>query len=289
MTSAWSAPDLAGRICLVTGASRGAGRAIAATLGECGATVYVTGRSTRAGTTTEGLAGTVEDAAEEVAARGGVGIPARCDHTDDGDVTRLVDRIRDERGRLDVLVNNAWGGYEQHPGAGAFTRPLWEQPLGLWERMFVAGVRAHLVMARAAAPLLVAPSTDATPRLIASTVAWAFGAYLGNAFYDVAKAACVRLAFALGEELRPHGVASVAVAPGFMRTERVLAAHAAEPFDLSTTESPEYVARAIASLAGDPDVMRDTGSVLTAGELARRYGFADVDGSQPEPFRLGTA
>jgi NAD(P)-dependent dehydrogenase (short-subunit alcohol dehydrogenase family) len=141
-------------------------------------------------------------------------------------------------------------------------------------------------MAQMAAPLLIDRSEADRPGLMASTVAWAFGRPLGNAVYDVAKSALVRLAYVTAEELRPHRVASVAIAPGFMRTERVLAAHAAQPFDLSGTESPEYLGRAVAALAGDRELMRRTGLTLTAGELARDCGFTDVDGSQPEPFRL---
>jgi NAD(P)-dependent dehydrogenase (short-subunit alcohol dehydrogenase family) len=280
----WSPPDLRGAITLVTGASRGAGRAIAAVLGETGATVYVTGRSVRSGVTTENLPGTIQDTAEEVTRRGGRGVAVRCDHTVDEDMERLVAMVREEHGRLDVLVNNAWGGYEGHDWA-TFDVPFWEQPRTRWDAMFTAGVRAHLVMSQMAAPMLMTRPEGARPGLIASTIAWAFGGRLGNAVYDVAKAALVRLAWVMADELRPHGVAAVAIAPGFMRTERVMAAHAAHPFDLSGTESPEYFGRAVAALAGDPELMRRSGETLTAGELARAYGFTDVDGRQPEPFR----
>jgi NAD(P)-dependent dehydrogenase (short-subunit alcohol dehydrogenase family) len=286
MTSAtWNPPDLRGAVAIVTGASRGAGRSIAAVLGETGARVYVTGRSARGAGTTEDLPGTIDETADEVTRRGGAGVAVRCDHTVDADVERLVGRVRREAGRLDVLVNNAWGGYEHHDHL-TFTVPFWEQPRARWDAMFTAGVRAHLVMAQLAAPLLMARSVSDRPGLIASTVAWAFGRPLGNAVYDIAKSALIRLAYVMGEELRPHRVAAVAAAPGFMRTERVLAAHAAHPFDLSGTESPEYLGRAVASLAADPDVMRWTGEVVTAGDLARAYGFTDLDGSQPEAFRL---
>jgi len=283
--SLWNPPDLRGAVAIVTGASRGAGRSIAAVLGESGAKVYVTGRSTRAAGRTEGLPGTIDEAAEEVVRRGGTGVAVRCDHTVDSDVEALVERVRREDGRLDVLVNNAWGGYESHDLA-TFGVPFWEQPRTRWDAMFTAGVRAHLVMSQVAAPLLLGRARGDRPGLIASTIAWAFGRPLGNAVYDVAKAALVRLAYVMAEELRPHDVAAVAIAPGFMRTERVLAAHAAQPFDLSVTESPEYLGRAVVALAGDPGLMRRTGEVLTAGELARAYGFTDLDGSQPEPFRL---
>jgi NAD(P)-dependent dehydrogenase (short-subunit alcohol dehydrogenase family) len=285
VSETWNPPDLRGAVAIVTGASRGAGRSIAAVLGETGAKVYVTGRSTRGAGTTEDMPGTIDETAEEVGRRGGLGVPVRCDHTVDADVERLVERVRREDGRLDVLVNNAWGGYEAHDYR-TFTVPFWEQPRTRWDAMFTAGVRAHLVMSQLAAPLMLARSGSDRPGLIASTIAWAFGRPLGNAVYDVAKASLVRLAYVMAEELRPHRVAAVAIAPGFMRTERVMAAHAAHPFDLSGTESPEYLGRAVAALAADPEVMQRTGEVMTAGDLARDYGFTDVDGRQPEPFRL---
>jgi len=284
-SASWTPPDLRGTVAVVTGASRGAGRAIAAVLGETGATVYVTGRSVRGAATTEGLPGTIEETAEEVTRRGGVGVAVRCDHTVDADVESLVARVRREQRHLDLLVNNAWGGYEAYDPA-PFSAPFWVQPRTRWEAMFTAGVRAHLVMSQLAAPLLIGRSERGRPGLVASTIAWAFGEPLGNLFYDVAKAALVRMAYVVAEELRPYRVASVAIAPGFMRTERVLAAHAAQPFDLSATESPEYVGRALAALAGDPELMRRSGQVLTAGDLAHDYGFTDVDGGQPAAFRI---
>lgn len=267
------------RIAVVTGASRGAGRAIALALGEAGATVYVTGRSTRGSRTTENLPGTIEDTADEVTARGGRGIAVRCDHTVDGDVEALFARVGREQGRLDVLVNNAWGGYERYTESD-FDGVFWEQPLWRWDAMFTAGVRAHLVASRLGTPLMLPHRRG----LIVSTVAWAFDAYLGNLIYDAAKAAVIRMAFGMSRELLPHGIASVALAPGFMRTERVLAVHARAPFDLSATESPGYVARAVVALARDPGVLQKSGKLLTAGELAREYAFTDVDGRQPEAF-----
>jgi len=274
-------PDLKGKVALVTGASRGAGRAVAMVLGEAGATVYVTGRSERGGASTESLPGTIQETAEAVSDRGGRGIAVRCDHIVDADVDALFARIKDEEGRLDLLVNNAWGGYERHE-ADRFTAPFWEQPPPYWDGMFTAGVRAHLMASRLAAPMMIA----ARRGLIISTIAWAFGGYLGNVYYDVAKAAIVRMAFAMARDLDPHGVAAVALSPGFMRTERVMAAHAKHPFDLTGTESPEYLGRAVLHLAADPEVFRKSGTLLTAGELAREYGFTDIDGRQPEPFRL---
>jgi NAD(P)-dependent dehydrogenase (short-subunit alcohol dehydrogenase family) len=221
----------------------------------------------------------VQDTAELVTAAGGAGVAVRVDHTRDEDVAALFRRVREERGGLDLLVNNAWGGYERY---GDFDAPFWEQPLDRWERMYTAGARAHFVAARFAAPLMLPRAAG----LIISTVAWAAGDYLGNVVYDSAKAAIIRMVFGMAEELRPRGIAAVAVAPGFMRTERVLAAHAAHPFDLAQTESPEYLGRAVAALAADPAVRARSGRLLTAGDLAREYGFTDVDGRRPAPFRL---
>lgn len=273
-------PDLSDRVALVTGASRGAGAAIAAVLGEAAATVYVTGRSSRAGVRTEDMPGTVQDAAEAVSARGGTGIGVVCDHTDPAQVEALMARIEADRGRLDLLVNNAWGGYEQYDGA-RFAAPFWEQPLQQrWDAMFGAGVWPTMLTSHRAAPLLGAGA------LVACTIAWAQGAYTGSAIYDAAKACIARFAFAMAHDLRERRVTAVAIAPGFMRTERVLAAHAAQPFDLSATESPEYLGRAIAHLAADSGHLARTGELLTAGELARTYGFTDVDGSQPEAFTI---
>jgi NAD(P)-dependent dehydrogenase (short-subunit alcohol dehydrogenase family) len=272
---------LEGRTAVVTGGSRGAGARVAEHLGEAGATVYLTGRSTRATGRTEGLPGTIEDAAEAVTARGGRGIPVRVDHTRDEDVEALFERVRRESGALDLLVNNAWGGYERYADA-PFTAPFWEQPLWRWDGMYTAGVRAHLVASRFAAPLLIQNGRG----LIVSTIAWAYDAYLGNLIYDTAKAAVIRMAFGMAKELRPHGVAAVALAPGWMRTERIMAAHAQQPFDLSPTESPSYLGRAVVALATDADVMRKSGSALTVGDLAREYGFTDVDGRQPPAFRM---
>jgi NAD(P)-dependent dehydrogenase (short-subunit alcohol dehydrogenase family) len=273
---------LAGKVAVVTGASRGAGRAIAAVLGERGATVYVTGRSVRGGKTVDDMPGTIEETADEVDRRGGRGIAVRCDHTVDAEVERLFAQVRREAGRLDLLVNNAWGGYEGGDGGG-FEDPFWEQPALLWEGMFQAGVRASLLASRAAAPILIAQKSG----LIVHITAWDRERYLGNLFYDVAKSAISRMARGMARELMPHGVAALAVAPGFMRTERVLAAVADDPsFDPSCTESPEYVGRAVAALAADPVVLRWSGLTVPAGKLAVDYGFTDVDGRVIPPFEL---
>jgi NAD(P)-dependent dehydrogenase (short-subunit alcohol dehydrogenase family) len=265
------ADELRGMVAVVTGASRGAGRGIAVVLGESGATVYLTARSVRGASSAADQAGTIEDTADEVRRRGGTAIPVRCDHTDDDAVARLFEQVRREHGRLDLLVNNAWGGYEQRgdSAAGFFGTPFWEQPLWRWRAMFDAGVRACFVASRFATPLLLAGRRE-RPRLIVNTMAWAFGAYLGNVPYDTAKAATARLSFGFARDLQPYNVAAVALAPG----------HIGHP------ETPEYIGRAVAALAADAGVMRRSGQVLTVGELAREYGFTDVDGSQPAPFGI---
>ena len=282
-------PDKKDFVALVTGASRGAGRAIALELAAIGATVYVTGRSVRGGPTTDNVPGTIDDTAADVTARGGRGVAVRCDHTVDADVESLFERVRDEQGRLDLLVNNVWGGYE-HPNCSPLTfAPFWEQSLEQWDRMFTAGVRAHLTASRLAAPLMVPQRRG----LIASTTANLRALpYLKNLFYDLSKNAVSHLVWAMAQELREHNVAAVAVAPGFMRTERVVEAFtranalAALDGPGGPKETPAYLGRAIVALALDPGVLERSGELLEVGDLAREYGFTDVDGSQPAAFRM---
>ncbi len=270
------------KVAVVTGASRGGGKAIAIELGTGGWTVYVTGRSTRGGTTTENLPTTVEETAEAVTSAGGHGIAARCDHSKVAEIDGLVAGLEKERGRIDLLVNNAWGGYEQHDPI-EFVRPFWEQPVRHWDGMFERGVRATLLTSAGFGPLFVKQRHG----LIVNTVAWLHERYLGNIYYDTAKAATIRCTFGMAQELRPYGVTVVALAPGFMRTERVLLAHSKQPFDLSSTESPSYLGRAVRAIEGDPSIGDSSGQLLYVGDLARRYGFVDEDGRQPPPFGPG--
>jgi NAD(P)-dependent dehydrogenase (short-subunit alcohol dehydrogenase family) len=274
---------LRGKVAVVTGASRGAGRGIALVLGEAGATVYVTGRSVRGKPTTENLPGTVEDTAEAVTARGGTGIAVRCDHTVDSDVEALFARVQREQGHLDLLVNNAWGGYEQHDYK-TFGDPFHEQPLRHWDGMFTAGVRAALVSSRFAA-LLMLPQRHG---LIVNITAWEREKFLVNVFYDVAKNAINRMIYGIARELKPHNIAAVALAPGFMRTERVAGAFesAGNREYLNFTESPEYVGRAVVAIASDPKLLEKSGKVLAVGDLAEEYGFTDVDGRRVPPFKI---
>ena len=205
-----------------------------------------------------------------------------CDHTNDGEVAAAFAKLAAERGRLDVLVNNAWGGYERMVENGAFTwgAPFWEQPLWRWDAMMGAGVRAAFVASAHAARLMV----PARRGLIVNVSHWAAQKRIGNAIYGIAKAATDKLTVDTAHELRPHGVAVVSLYPGLVRTESVLAAGV---FDLSNSESPEFTGRAVAALATDPELLALSGRALVAAELAREYGFSDVDGRQPRPLAIG--
>jgi NAD(P)-dependent dehydrogenase (short-subunit alcohol dehydrogenase family) len=265
---------LSGRVTIVTGASRGIGKGIALALGEAGATVYVTGRSDES-STTEDLPGTVRETADAVTKRGGQGIAVRCDHRQEAEVEALFARVKQEQGYLDLLVNNVWGGYEQQDWA-RFVAPFWEQPLRHWSGMFESGVRANLVTTQLAIPLMLSNRRG----LIVHTTAWDRDKYLGNLFYDVAKSAVNRMTFGMAGELQSHQIAVVALAPGFVGTERVLAAFAGAGRSPDHLESVEYIGRAVVALATDASVMAKSGRVLTVGQLATEYGFTDIDGRQ---------
>lgn len=270
--------NLKGKIALVTGASRGVGKGIALELGAAGATVYITGRST-ADNTTENLPGTVEGTAAEVTKQGGDGFGVRCDHTIDDDVASLFDQIRNEQGRLDILINNVWGGYEVYDGI-KFSSKFWEQPIEYWERMFTAGVRAHYTASRFAAPLMIERESG----LIINISSGDNEKYHSNLLYYVAKIAVDRMAFGMAQELKDHGITALSIYPGFTRTERVMAGYKG---DLSVTESPHYTGRAVVALATDPDILEKSGRVFRVGELAEEYGFADIDGRTIPPFNIG--
>ena len=282
-------PSLHAAVALVTGASRGAGRGIALELGSAGATVYVTGRSVGGGPTTDNVPGTIDSTASEVTARGGRGIAVRCDHTVDAEVESLFARIRADHGRLDLLVNNVWGGYEHGECKPLPMTPFWEQSLRQWDGMFTAGVRAHLSASRLAVPLML----PAKRGLIVSTTAnLTVLPYLPNIFYDLSKNAVSRLVWAMAQELREHGIAALALAPGFMRTERVTEAFrragaiAALDGPGGPKETPTYIGRAIVALTTDPQVLERSGQLLEVGTLAQEYRFTDTDGTQPAPFRI---
>ncbi|MFG3045137.1 SDR family NAD(P)-dependent oxidoreductase [Streptomyces sp. NPDC048202] len=276
-----NSPDLGGKVAVVTGASRGVGRGIALALGEAGATVYVTGRSSRTGERTENMPGTVEDTAEEVTRRGGKGIALRCDHGVADDNTALAERVESDHGRLDLLVNNAWGGYERSAEV-RFDAPFWEQPLWRYE-LFEASLRGQYDVTRKLVRLML-------PQRSGLVVGISFSdgdIYLGQVGYDVFKSAADRMCRGMASDLRKRGVAAVSLHPGFVRTERVAAAwEAMGSGPASVVHSPEYVGRAVAALLTDPDVMERSGQVLSTGDLAAEYGFTDVDGRRPPAFRL---
>jgi len=267
-----SEATLEGKVALVTGASRGGGKGIACVLGEQGATVYVTGRSVRGQPTTLGRPGTIDDTAEEVTARGGTGIAVRCDHTDDAQVEAVFDRIRGEQGRLDLLVNNAWSGYEISPSGDI---PFWEIEWRHWDLMFDGGLRAAAFASTLAAPLMI----EAGSGLIVN-ITWVLDRPHGHAWYEVVKNATNKMTEQMADDLRPFSIACVAVSPGFMRLERM----ELTPELAAKAESAEFPGRAIAALASDPDVLAKSGGVYITPTLAREYGFTDIDGKQQSAF-----
>jgi NAD(P)-dependent dehydrogenase (short-subunit alcohol dehydrogenase family) len=267
------------KICVVAGASRGSGRGIALALGDTGATVYVTGRTTRGGPPpVDGAPGTIEDTAEQVTARGGVGIPVRVDHTCPADVQSLFERVRREQGRLDVLANAVWGGNERFMEMD-WQKPFWEQPIDGWQQMMVAGPFAYLLTASHAAPLFGRGGLIA---LVTDLIDPKGRNYRGQIYWDLAHECINRLVLGMSLDLKRSHVSVVALNPGFVRTERVLMHVTTEElrtayrFDLS--ESPEYIGRAVAALAADRNRMSKSGRLLFVADLAGEYGFTDVDG-----------
>jgi NAD(P)-dependent dehydrogenase (short-subunit alcohol dehydrogenase family) len=252
------------RVALVTGGSRGVGRGIACALANAGATVYVTGRSV-----------TQSDLPANV-------VRISCDHRDDAQVAAAFAQVQAERGRLDVLVNNAWGGYENMVEAGEFTwnRTFWLQPLWRWDAMMTVAVRGALVASQHATRMMIGSRSG----LIVNLSFWAAQKYLGNTLYGCAKAATDKLTSDMARELAPHEISVVSLYPGLVRTEAVMAAAAF--LDLTNSESPEFIGRAVEALARDPHRMRHSGRVVVAAQLGLEYGFTDIDGRQPRPLSL---
>lgn len=282
---------LEGKVALVAGATRGAGRGIAVELGAAGATVYVTGRSTRAHRSEYDRPETVEDTADLVTAAGGQGIAVAADHLDKTAVRELVDRVADERGRLDVLVNDIWGGENLFE----WDTPVWEHDLDNGLRLLRLAVETHAITSHYALPLLLRHPGGLVVEVTDGTAEYNRDTYRVNLFYDLAKTSVLRMAFALGHELGPRGATAVALTPGWMRSEIMLDAFgvreenwrdalAREPH-FAISETPRFTGRAVAALAADPDVSRFNGRSLSSGGLARVYGFTDLDGSRPDAWR----
>ncbi len=278
-----SAPDLSKKICLVAGASRGVGRGLARALGEAGATVIVTARSSETGPRTEMRPESIEDTARMVDAAGGAGHHYLCDHRSERATDAMVHWVLRRFGRIDVAACSVWGGNEgydgeRYPDGAAWGTPFWRRSAELFSDFMQAGPRPALLLARAVAPPMVAARTG----LIALVSFGTEDGYLGDVFYDAAKAATNRLALSFAHDLAPHGVTALGLSPGSVATERARDLGR----DAFATESPLYAGRALAALAADPDVAGKAGRVLHAGDLAEAYGFTDADGTRPGRFRV---
>jgi NAD(P)-dependent dehydrogenase (short-subunit alcohol dehydrogenase family) len=283
--------SLRGKIALVAGATRGAGRAIAAELGAAGATVYVTGRSTREQRSEMDRAETIEETAALVNAAGGRGIAVQVDHLEPGQVRALVERIDREQGRLDVLVNNIWGGELMF----SWDQTLWEHSLDRGLRILRLAIDTHIITSHHALPLLIRHPGGLVVEMTDGTAQYNAEHYRISFFYDLAKTSVNRMAFAQAKELARHGATAVSLTPGWMRSEIMLElfgvteanwrdALTKEPHFV-ISESPAYVGRAVAALAADPEMGRWNGQSLSSGQLAQVYGFTDVDGSRPDAWR----
>ena len=282
---------LTGAVALVAGGTRGAGRGISVALGAAGARVYVTGRSTRGARSDMDRPETIEETAELVTAAGGEGVALRCDHTDAAQVAAVVDRIAtDGDGRLDIVVNVVWGGDHLTQWV-----PMWEHDLAGGLRLLHTAVDSHIVTSHAALPLMVARGRGLVVEVTdgdEASVAQMPGGYRGSFFYDLAKHSVIRLARAQAAELRPHGVAAIALTPGFLRSEAMLDGFGvtedtwrdgiAKDEHFAFSETPTFIGRAVVALATDPDVMARTGQALATWTLAQEYGFVDADGTRPD-------
>ena len=284
------AKPLEGKVALVAGGTRAAGRGIAVALGAAGATVYVTGRTTRSQPSEMKRPETIEETAEMVDAAGGRGIAVQVDHLVPEQVKALVERIDREQGALHVLVNDIWGATVME-----WNKTVWESTLDVGLRMLRLGVDTHAITSHFALPLLIRKPGGLVVEVTDGTAEYNAGRYRVSFFYDLAKASVLRMAFALAHELEPHGATAVSLTPGWLRSEAMLDAYQvreenwrdatkAQPH-FAITESPTYVGRAVAALAADPKVARWNGQSLSSGQLAKVYGFTDADGSRPDAWR----
>jgi NAD(P)-dependent dehydrogenase (short-subunit alcohol dehydrogenase family) len=281
---------LSGRIALVTGATRGAGRGIAAQLGAAGATVYVTGRTTRSRRSEMNRPETIEDAADLVTAAGGRGIAVAVDHLVPDAVSALIDRIRAEQGKLHILVNSIWGATRME-----WNKTVWDSSLDYGLRTLRLAVDTHAITSHFAIPLLVETPGGLVVEVTDGTDAYNAVNYRVSFFYDLAKAAVNRMAFALAHEVQAYGATAVSLTPGWLRSEAMLDAYGvgeanwrdatARSPHFAISESPAFVGRAVAALAQDPELARWNGTSLSSGQLAKIYGFTDLDGSRPDAWR----
>lgn len=271
--------NLKGKVAIVTGASRGIGRGVARGLGEYGATVYVTGRTEDGSALPDFLKGTgIQKTADEVTALGGIGIAHRCDHARDEEVEKLFERVLQEQGKIDILVNSAWGGGVHAMQGYFFGTPFWEQPISLWDDHFTVGLRSNYVASRLAARAMVGQGSG----LIVNISYYGGRHYFNNVSYGVAKAAVDRLSADTAHELKAHNVAVFSLYPGTASTEGMIEYAKYDPrVDIGQMETPQFSGRCVAALASDPKAIEKTGSVLIAAEVAHRYGITDVDGKQP--------
>jgi len=286
--------DLTGKVALVAGATRGAGRGIAVALGEAGATVYCTGRSTRNQRSEVDRSETIEETAELVSEAGGEGIAVAVDHLDPAQVRDLVARIESDRGRLDALVNDIWGAEHLFE----WNKPVWEHDLGKGLRLLELAIDTHLITSHFALPLLIRNRGGLVVEMTDGTAEYNADHYRVSTFYDLAKTGVIRMAWALSQELKEHGAAAVALTPGWMRSEAMLEHHAVSEENwrdatertphFCISESPRYVGRAVAALAADPERDRWSGQSLSSGQLAQVYGFTDTDGTRPDCWRYMT-
>jgi NAD(P)-dependent dehydrogenase (short-subunit alcohol dehydrogenase family) len=282
---------LAGRVALVAGATRGAGRGIAVELGAAGATVYVTGRTTRERRSEYDRAETIEDTAELVTSAGGEGIAVPADHLEPAQVEALVGRIRRERNRLDVLVNDIWGGEKLIE----WDMPVWKHSLERGLRMLHLAVDTHLITSHYALPLLLERPGGLVVEMTDGTADYNATRYRNSTFYDLAKTSVTRMAWALSQEVAREGGTAVSLTPGWLRSEMMLDAFGVTEANWQDavrfqphfviSESPRFVGRAVAALAADPERARWNGQSLSSGQLAQVYGFTDVDGSRPDCWR----
>ncbi|QXC60372.1 SDR family oxidoreductase [Aquihabitans sp. G128] len=287
---------LRGKVAVVAGATRGAGRGIAAALGELGATVVCTGRSSRTGSLRSDYAGrteTIEETAELVDSLGGQGVAVAVDHLDPAQVAALADRLRVDHGHVDVLVNDIWGAEVLKGGPDEWDTPLWEHDLDAGLRILRLAIDTHLITSHHLLPLLVDRPGGLVVEVTDGTTAYNADTYRISVFYDLAKVAVNRLAWSQGHELAAHGATAVAVTPGWMRSEIMLEAFhtdeehwrtAAAPPGFVHSETTRFVGRGIAALAADEGRARWNQGSVTAGELARHYGHTDLDGTQPDAW-----